>query len=67
MRRVELYELIRHDHKCGLSIRAIARKRGVHRRTVRQARLGDPARPQAPAKDLAQADGRDHGLHHLDP
>jgi hypothetical protein len=37
MRRVELYELIRRDHEVGLSEREIARKRGVHRRTVRQA------------------------------
>ena len=37
MRRVELYELIRKDHEAGLSIRESARKRGVHRRTVRQA------------------------------
>ena len=37
MRRVELFELIRKDHEFGLSIRAISRKRGVHRRAVRQA------------------------------
>jgi transposase len=37
MRRVELFELIRRDYECGLSKREIARKRGVHRRTVRQA------------------------------
>ena len=37
MRRVELFEIMRKDHEFGLSIRAIADKRGVHRRTVRQA------------------------------
>ena len=37
MRRVELFELIRKDRESGWSIRAIARKHGVHRRTVRQA------------------------------
>lgn len=38
MRRVELFELIRKDHELlGESIHGIARKRGVHRRTVRQA------------------------------
>jgi transposase len=37
MRRVELFELIRKDYAFGLSKREIARKRGVHRRTVRQA------------------------------
>lgn len=37
MRRVELFELIRKDYEFGLSRREIARKRGVHRRTVRQA------------------------------
>jgi hypothetical protein len=37
MRRVELFELIRKDHEFGLSIRAVARRRGIHRRMVRQA------------------------------
>ena len=37
MRRVELSELIRKDYEFGLSKREIARKRGVHRRIVRQA------------------------------
>lgn len=37
MRRVELFEIIRKDHEFGLSKRGIARKRGVHRRTVTQA------------------------------
>ena len=38
MRRVELFEIIRKDHEIlGLPIREIARKRGVHRRVVRQA------------------------------
>ncbi len=37
MRRVELFEIMRKDHEFGLSIRAIAEKRGVHRRMVRQA------------------------------
>lgn len=37
MRKVELFELIRKDHEMGLSKRAIARKRGIHRRMVRQA------------------------------
>ncbi len=37
MRRVEQFELIRKDNEAGLSIREIVRKRGVHRRTVRQA------------------------------
>lgn len=37
MRRVELFEVIRRDHDQGLSKRAIARERHVHRRVVRQA------------------------------
>ena len=37
MSRVELFEKIRKDHRAGLSIRALAEKYGVHRRTVRQA------------------------------
>jgi Transposase and inactivated derivatives len=45
MRRVELFELIRKDHEFGLSKREIARKRGVHRRTVRQA-LASPVPPE---------------------
>src|SRR6516225_911225 len=36
--RVELFEQIRRDHdREGLSIHALARRHGVHRRTVRQA------------------------------
>jgi lambda repressor-like predicted transcriptional regulator len=36
--RVELFETIRRDHdREGLSIRALARRHGVHRRAVRQA------------------------------
>ncbi len=37
MSRVELYEAIRRDHREGLSIRALADKHRVHRRTVREA------------------------------
>jgi transposase len=37
MSRVELFEKIRKDHRQGMSIRALAVKHGVHRRTVRQA------------------------------
>src|SRR3989442_3029857 len=45
MRRVEVFELIRHDYyDFGLSIRAIARKRGVGRPTVRQA-IASPVPP----------------------
>lgn len=51
MRRVELYELIRHDYyEFGLSKREIARKRGVHRRTVRQA-LASPVPPEPKRPD----------------
>lgn len=46
MHRVELFELIRKDHELlGESIHGIARKRGVHRRTVRQA-LASPIPPE---------------------
>lgn len=37
MSRVELYERIRKDNREGLSIRALAAKHHVHRRTVREA------------------------------
>jgi len=37
MRRVELFELIRADARRGMSVRALADKHRVHRRTVRQA------------------------------
>jgi transposase len=43
--RVELFEQIRRDHdREGLSIRALAERHGVHRRTVRQA-LASPLPP----------------------
>jgi len=35
--KVELFTLIRWDHKQGFGIRALAEKYQVHRRTVRQA------------------------------
>ena len=37
MSRVELFEKIRNDHRQGMSVRALADKHRVHRRTVRQA------------------------------
>ncbi len=37
MRRVELFEAIREDHRQGASIRSLAERYAVHRRTVRQA------------------------------
>jgi transposase len=46
MSRVELFERIRRDREfAGLSLRALARKYGVHRRTVRQA-LESPLPPE---------------------
>jgi transposase len=39
--RVALFAAVREDHRAGMGIRAIARKYGVHRRTVREA-LGSP-------------------------
>jgi transposase len=51
MRRVELFELIRKDYEFGLSKREISRKRGVHRRTVRQAlQSAIPPERQRPAR-----------------
>lgn len=46
--RVQLYADIRHDARVdGLSIRELARKHGVHRRTVRQAlAAAEPPTPQ---------------------
>ena len=34
---MELFELVRKDYEFGLSKRKIARRRGIHRHTVRQA------------------------------
>ena len=45
MSRVELYERIRKDNREGLSVRALADKHHVHRRTVRQA-LASPVPPE---------------------
>ena len=46
MSRVELFEKIRRDHEFdGLSTRALARRYGVHRRTVREA-LGSAVPPE---------------------
>lgn len=45
MSRVELFEKIRRDHKGGASIRGLAVKYRVHRRTVRQA-IGSPVPPE---------------------
>ena len=53
MSRVELFEQIRRDaRRDGLSVRALAQRYGVHRRTVRQALAAaiPPAR-KAPARD----------------
>lgn len=52
MKRVELYEAIRRDRREGLSIRALADKHRVHRRTVREAvRSAVPADRKTPERD----------------
>ena len=52
MKRVELYEAIRRDRREGLSIRALADKHRVHRRTVRDAvRSAVPADRKTPERD----------------
>ena len=52
MSRVELYEKIRSDGRQGLSIRALANKYKVHRRTVRQAlRCSVPPGRRAPTRE----------------
>ncbi|MGH3716131.1 MAG: IS21 family transposase [Micromonosporaceae bacterium] len=51
--RVELYEAIRRDHRRGVSIRGLAERYGVHRRTVRHAI--DSAAPPQPRKAPARA------------
>src|SRR6266542_6955043 len=52
MRKVEQFELIRKDfYGMGLSVRAIARKHGVHRRRVREAIASAlPPEPKAPTR-----------------
>jgi transposase len=52
MSRVELYERIRKDSREGLSIRALAQKHRVHRRTVREALAAATPRPRkSPARE----------------
>lgn len=52
MLRLELFELIRREHREGASIRTLADAHGVHRRTVRQA-IGDATPPgrKTPQRD----------------
>src|SRR6204780_5644546 len=55
--RVGLFAAIREDHRQGMGVRAIARKHGVHRRTVREARASPVPAPrkvperESPARD----------------
>lgn len=61
--RVELFEQIRRDHdREGLSIRALAERHGVHRRTVRQALESPlpPARKKPVGRPAPAAMLRDH-------
>jgi transposase len=57
MSRVELYERIRKDSREGLSIRALAQKHGVHRRTVREALASATPRPRKSPQREAPALG----------
>lgn len=54
--RVVLFAEIREDHRLGLRVRAIARKYGVHRRTVREA-LASPVPVRASPAALANPEG----------
>ena len=55
--RVGLFAAVREDHRQGMGVRAIARKRGVHRRTVREALASPVPAPRkvpervSPARD----------------
>ena len=54
--RVEQYAVIRRDHRVdGLSIRALADRHGVHRRTMRQALALAIPPPRKTAADRAAA------------
>jgi transposase len=56
--RVALFAAVREDHRRGLGVRAIARKYGVHRRTVREALASPVPAPRkvperaSPARDV---------------
>ena len=55
--RVGLFAAVREDHRQGMGVRAIARKHGVHRRTVREALASPVPAPRkvperaSPARD----------------
>ncbi len=54
---MELFEKIRHDHRQGASIRALADKHRVHRRTVRQALASSTPPSRRPPERVAPALG----------
>lgn len=53
MSRVELFEKIRNDHRQGVSIRSLADKYHVHRRTVRQAIASSTPPPRKTAERVS--------------
>ena len=60
--KAELFERIRRDSwREGLSVRALARRYGVHRRLVREALThAEPAARKTPGKPHVRADRGDH-------
>jgi transposase-like protein len=67
--KAELFERIRRDSwREGLSIRALARRYGVHQRLVREALThAEPAPRKTPGKPLVRADRGNHFVAWQEP
>ena len=58
--KVRLFAAIREDHRQGLGVRALSRRYGVHRRTVREA-LASPVPAPRKVPERASKSAADDG------